>query len=258
VNLSDDDLAPLLRAAHDGRLDAVRGRLDAGLDVNSTDGFDYGLLHAAVSGGQLALVDLLLERGADPNRRGGSNGRSALHYAAVEADAPIVARLLAAGADVHLRTRRSGQTVLMAAALTRLNEDGQEAIVRLLCGAGADARAVAGEHWTPLHYAAFDNKPGIARALLAAGAEVGAAAENGWTPLHVAAPNVALAIATVLLQAGARADARSTAPGSMWEHEYPAGVTPLDVAKTPTPNQPPSKEMIALLERYLARRQRMH
>jgi len=252
-----DDLDQLQRAAYEGRIDEIRARLDRGFDVNTCDNFGSTLLHSAVSGRCHALVTLLLDRGADPQRRGGCFGRSALDFAALGADAEMVSRLVAGGADATLRST-DGKTPLMEAALSLLDEAGQEALVRRLCEAGADPRAVGDQGWTPLHFAAFEvNKPGIARALITAGADVSAVDQNGWTPLHVAAVNSALATAAVLLEAGARTDVKSTAPGYGWEQEYPTGVTPIDIAKTATEHKRPSPNLIALLEWHEAKRRRL-
>ena len=59
-----------------GDVDAIRARLDEGLGVGELHewagmprvGWRVPLLLAAAEGGHVALVDLLLERGADPNQ----------------------------------------------------------------------------------------------------------------------------------------------------------------------------------------------
>jgi hypothetical protein len=57
---------PLTLAALLGRTEIARLLIDAGADVNQTDGGGYTALHSAAFLGQLPVAELLLARGADP------------------------------------------------------------------------------------------------------------------------------------------------------------------------------------------------
>jgi ankyrin repeat protein len=59
--------APILRAPELRRPDAIRLLAELGFDVNAAQGISA--LHEAASTGDLAMVDLLLFLGADPNQR---------------------------------------------------------------------------------------------------------------------------------------------------------------------------------------------
>ncbi len=58
------------------------------------------LLHAAATRGQLAIVELLLERGLDPDARGGYDDQTPMHAAAWANHGGVVRALAAAGGDV--------------------------------------------------------------------------------------------------------------------------------------------------------------
>jgi hypothetical protein len=105
---------PLHVAARTGDAQAVQVLLDGGAGIEELDSGPNGwtpLLHA-IHKDQLAVVKLLLARGADPNRLA-LNGTSPLNLAASQGDLETVHTLLAAGARVQ---GRSGTAALLNAA----------------------------------------------------------------------------------------------------------------------------------------------
>jgi ankyrin repeat protein len=94
---------PLIQAARTGSIDTLKSLLDAGGDVNSSfttgDDWDATALQHAILARQPGAVRLLLERGADPNRRGSPNAPPPLILAAGDTDPTLVTLLLAHGAD---------------------------------------------------------------------------------------------------------------------------------------------------------------
>ena len=93
------------------------GQVDYGWLVPNPDPwpdlYDVTTLMCACLMGQLPVVDLLLERGADVDLQD-SLGSTALMLAAGKGDAAIVHRMLRAGAQIGVRTR-NGRTALMVA-----------------------------------------------------------------------------------------------------------------------------------------------
>ena len=129
-------------AAHGGAENTARLLLEHGA---ATDG---GALHAAAARSRAGMVRLLLEAGADVDRREPDTGRTPLHAAVSgtsSGDAPEVVRvLLAAGADVDATTN-DGASALdisrVAAARERRNDAGQatghDTVAEILVAHGA-------------------------------------------------------------------------------------------------------------------------
>jgi ankyrin repeat protein len=92
----------LFNAARNGKT----ARLAALLDEDPTrlqvrnQPYAWTLLHAAAHQGQLAVVDLLLERGLDANERERGDNTCAMHWAAAAGHVKVVRRLAEAGGDV--------------------------------------------------------------------------------------------------------------------------------------------------------------
>jgi len=86
--------------------DLARLLLDAGADPNlaARNKLAVAPLHSAVATIKLAVVELLLARGARPDREEGS-GMTPLHTAAGHGNREIIARLLAAGASPAHKAR---------------------------------------------------------------------------------------------------------------------------------------------------------
>jgi ankyrin repeat protein len=156
--------------------------------------------------GSEAIVDLLLDAGADPNTslRG---GETALMTAARTGRMGPVEALFAHGADVNAK-EASQQTALMWAAA-----EGHADVVRYLIKAGADFRSPLDSGFTPLLFAVREGRAEVAKALLAAGADVNEATRptrtppagpgTGVSPLIMAVENGHFELAAALLEAGA-------------------------------------------------------
>lgn len=145
------------RAVHDRDASALRRVLSdseiARAAINEPlFGFDSPALVAVAEGGDIALVDTLLEFGADPNRRSSwwAGGFHPLHAAL----GPVADRLLAAGA------------VPDACAAARL--DRPDLLARILADDPARVSERGGDGQTPLHFA---RSPEVVDMLLRAGAD---------------------------------------------------------------------------------------
>jgi ankyrin repeat protein len=139
---SSPELVPLLRelgarvdapsAAYLGDVDELARHLDDGADPGDrTSGVD--LLSWAAFGGAAPTAELLLDRGADADT-------GALHFAAGGARLELVRLLLQAGANANRRDPATGRTPLHAAVAAGSADDAPE-VVRVLLAAGADVNA---------------------------------------------------------------------------------------------------------------------
>jgi ankyrin repeat protein len=104
----------LIAAAKQGDVGLIRVQLQAGADVNARDGSQRTALLNAVRGGQLPAVRALMEAGANLDLRD-LDGRTAVMEAARRKEAMPALDLVASGADVNL-TDREGWTAAMLAA----------------------------------------------------------------------------------------------------------------------------------------------
>lgn len=168
------DRSPLEVAAASGRLECVKVLLPQGVDLRT---IRYeNLLPAACAGGNPEIIELLIDRGADPNATSGPEARRPMHHAAAQGTAEVVEALLESGADPEGEAKRSVPLPPRAGRLARL----KNAVARLF-GRGEF-------RWTdetPLHAAAEAGNIEAVEALLEAGAEAGAAEPlMKETPLH--------------------------------------------------------------------------
>ena len=136
--MPDDNIIQeqLLEACFYGRVEEVGRLLGAGGDIDRESN-EYAPLHAAAAGGAVAVVTLLLERGAQVDIRNWL-GYTPLFMAAQRGYLPCVEALLAGGADVNAMMDGT-MTALFIAAFCEQTE-----VVARLLAAGA---VVAGAHW---------------------------------------------------------------------------------------------------------------
>ncbi len=152
----------------------------------------------AASRGDLEAVRGLLRRGVDV-QTAQADGMTALHWAAMRSDAALAETLLYAGANLEAATRIGQHTPLHVASRT-----GRPDVVRVLLEAGADPRAATGSGATALHLAAQAGGAEAAAALLDHGADVDAREDTwGQTPLMFAAAANRLGPVRVLMERGA-------------------------------------------------------
>ena len=201
---------PLHLAAAAGHVAMVELLLDRGAEVNRSNEGGATALHRAVEHGPCAA--LLIRAGAEVNATD-ARGCTPLHWAARHTVNDSVPILLAHGAAVAA-TDHAGETPLHRAAL-----GGRLRVMHALLAAGANVNARANFETTPLHFAVRRHDPAAARLLADHGALLDAADEFGITPLHDAARDGRLRLTRALIAAGADAGAA--------DHH---GSTPLHVA----------------------------
>lgn len=189
---------PLENAVSARHADVVKLLLDR--DHGPT-GRESDLLDDAVLRGDILMVRMLAERGADVDVRN-PGGAAPLHDAALKGFAEIASVLIAHGANVAARDSY-GATPLHDAAV-----GGNAAVVKLLLDHGADVNARETESGaTPLYGAASMGRDEVISLLLAHGADPNIPNKSGHGALHAAAENGFTATALWLRKHGAVEDA---------------------------------------------------
>jgi Ankyrin repeats (many copies)/Ankyrin repeats (3 copies) len=213
---SRDDMPLAARAAlmtlalQKDRPEAVAALLDWGIGANHPLPFTPNgepltvtpLLYAVSSGSGIAVVDVLVKRGADVNRA--AEGLRPLNFALSMRRYAVAAFLLDNGADVNGSDSLSGLTPLMDLVVSAQAEDAQALplLVRLVAkGANVNARGTRGV--TALRMAVTGNKLEMAKALLDAGADPNLANDKGETPLKLAEQRQSTDLAALLRSHGA-------------------------------------------------------
>ncbi|XP_020091446.1 ankyrin-1-like [Ananas comosus] len=183
-------------AATEGKIDVCKYFVEElGLDVNVTSyKGDTPLFHAALEN-HLAVVEYLLDHGADPSIPD-ERGYSVLHCASQEGHCEVVNLLLSKGIPVDPNSFVG--TPLNAAARNR-----QEKIVKILLEHGANPNKVSDSIFSPLLVSVLTESLECTKLLIKAGADVNASTPSGTTPLSVAAHEGLTDFIKCLLEAGA-------------------------------------------------------
>jgi ankyrin repeat protein len=242
---------PLHKSAQSGVVDVARLLLERGAFIDQQAPIHgHTALVDAIWHKRVAMVEFLLDRGADPHidphdytidqflqlafgrddvtpyraavdrarQTSTERDREPLRLAALAGDADAVRAAIAEGADVNRRAT-DGQTPLLDAA-----QRGHTEVVTLLLAAGADPRITDAGNMkaTPAHKAGYMGHADVARLLVAdPRLELDTQGPyNGYTALHDAVWHGHLETARVFVDAGARLDLRTL-----------DGRTPLDMAR---------------------------
>ena len=218
-----------------------------GVDVNGIRGGVPPLVYIMTFAENPAGPRWLLEHGADPNLSWGPDDEGPLHVAARRWDVAMVEVLVSRGADVH-RRRRDGYTAHTLAELNGNHAIGEWLIAHgaanelsplerfMAAAARADAAAADAvlrahpsvtselrlEHHQMLHRPAESGNAAALETMLARGFDPAAKDKDGVTPLHRAAMSGHPDAVKVLLAFGAPVDAMDgmfSAPPLVWAVE---------------------------------------
>ncbi|TID05058.1 putative ankyrin repeat protein [Colletotrichum higginsianum] len=187
----DDDLLCLaVRSCHKATVQIL---LDAEADL-----YGSGALHLAAESGDNAIIELLLQKGADVQGQDGS-GRSPLCMASARGHHRIAEILLGEGADINHADSRGRNP------LWRSIHAGHPHVVKLLLDKGANVHCVYIKGCRPLHLAIrmMNSAQESVQLLLEKGADVNCQQDNGMTALHLAAQRGEHSVVETLLRYGA-------------------------------------------------------
>lgn len=209
-------------AARMGQISEIWTYLEHDGNVGATDVRGKTLLHWAAIGGQQAMAQLLLQRGAPINAR--DNARCTPLYYAIEqgrfevdptSHIKVAQLLISSGADVNL------PDIVRRTPLHAAVKLGGIQLVKQLASRGADLDAAGKNSPPPL----LDSvgKPEIAWLLVTSGANLNAKGPNGGTALHEAARKGDEEVARMLLDRGADRAIKDYEGYTPWQRAQQAG-----------------------------------
>ena len=192
----EGDTCLLSTAAH-GHTETVRYLVSLkDVDVNRKVDDCLSALHAAVEHKHAAVVEVLIDAGADIEAKD-HMGRSSLHLACRSGSLAVVKMLVKAGAKVCVKGR-NGDTCLFSTAAR-----GHTETVRYLVGLkDVDVNRKADERCSALHAAVEHKHAAVVEVLIDAGADIEAKDHMGHSSLHFACRSGSLAIVKMLVKAG--------------------------------------------------------
>ena len=193
-------LSPLMLAAENNKLDVVIRLVDAMTKNYRHVIWGGAALMRASMNGHSKIVDLLLNKGVDPNETSGGN--SALLVAVDYGQSAVVRRLIESNADVNLSRGDLRDTALMLA-----SESGRLKVVKLLIThINIELDKADNDGKSALMRAASSNHPAVVECLLDAGASTGRIGRAGINALRHMLNAGYPAIVEVLLQKNVKID----------------------------------------------------
>ena len=200
-------------AVYGGKIEAVQLLLDKGADVNAQGGFYGNALQAAAFTGNVEITRLLLDKGANVNAQGGFYG-NALRAAVYKGSVEIIQLLLDKGADVNAQGGEYANALQAAADWSNVVSSTVDEtrsnveIIQLLLDKGADVNAQGGKYGSALQTAVYVGNIHAIQLLLDRGAEVNTQGGMFGTILQAAAYNGNTEVIQLLLDNGADTNAR--------------------------------------------------
>ncbi len=173
----------LIQAAEAQDINLVKTLLAQNMAVDAQDDDGYTALHYAVLKSNVPMVKLLLDAGADPNKAN-RFGNTPFYYSFSQGEPNIALTqlLLDYGADVNQRDKIGTTPLFRVVNFKKMSE-----VLKLLIAAGADVNAqLSAGGSTPLHQAALKGNKEAAEILIAHGANPAQKTAEGQTPADYA------------------------------------------------------------------------
>ena len=170
---------PLITAVVAGDLTSVKSLLEQAVEKNTVTNWGRTALWYAAWDGNLEIMHLLLDYGADKEKTNKKPGKTPLYIASYKGHLPIVQLLLEQGADME-KADCYGNTPLIVASWK-----GHIEVARYLLEQGVDRDKASSNGWTPLHTAAFHGHLELSKLLMVYGADLNTEDEDGNLPIDM-------------------------------------------------------------------------
>jgi len=162
------------------------------INIRTNNEHKITALYLASQDGELEIVKILANKGADLNIVRASNGMPPLHVSMQKKHLEVAKELLTRGAEVNIVDSYGWIALHWAASL------GDVSIATTILGKNTNINAKNSGGGTPLYIAACNNNKPMTELLLSKGADVNIADNNGTYPWHLAAFQGYLEIMQVL------------------------------------------------------------
>jgi ankyrin repeat protein len=198
--VNDAGETPCFEAALSSNSVVLESLIRAGANLDAVTNDDMTVMAEAVYHHDEKSVELLVDANVDVNTVEPNDDWTALHVAAAGCNHRLIAKLIAAGADVNARNSIGETPCHMLQHGGKAKADDAMHSIALLMAANADVHVADDDGSTPLHYAARGGLTECVSLLLKAGADIEAKTGLGWSPLLCAND---VAVAAVLIAANA-------------------------------------------------------
>ena len=226
-NFGANRLSPLELAASSGNTAMVEMLLERGAQINGSNS-QFNALQIAAFYGRRVVVDLLLSKEADVNVACACLG-TALNAAVQSSHWDIVKLLLSHGANINQHWTRIRQPSPLhddfGSPLQVKCEQGDLTAVRILCDHGADLKDPGGWNGTALQVAAAEGHLEIASILIRRGANINDPGRNNGTALQAAMLNNHSDVFEMLLRENADVNTRGRSMGTALQAAAAEGLT---------------------------------
>ncbi|XP_022800162.1 ankyrin repeat domain-containing protein 50-like [Stylophora pistillata] len=172
--------SPLMVAAFNGKLHAVKWFLEKGANVTSVDNRRWNMLHFAAYGGDTDVIDLMHTHLPDIESKTG-HGSTPLMVAALNSKLEAVKWFLEKGADVTCVDNRRWNVLHFA------TQGGDTDVIDLIHTHLPEIESKTAKGYTPLMVAALNGKLHAVKWFLEKGANVTCVDSRRWNALHFAA-----------------------------------------------------------------------